>query len=148
MPYVDRPLPEGLKLPKLREPTPAEKKRNANLIHNGRIPGVVNKLSRDVKAGIINGAIAHGYDGAGEGGLDGFFRMCCERFPKNYMHLISKLVPLQVNSNVTGATINAVNIVSIPTGNYLSQEDIDRITGPRQIEHEQTPDLAPDPLET
>jgi UDP-apiose/xylose synthase len=100
--------------------------RNANLTyHEGRVPGVPNKLTKDLKTGIIDGAAAHGADGQGKDGLGGYLSMCATRFPKAYMQLLGKLVPMQLTDNV-GKTILSVNINSVQHDTYLSAEDIER----------------------
>jgi hypothetical protein len=134
MPYVDRPLPEGLELPKLRS-----EKSLANLKLGGRLPGSINRISKDLKSGILNGAIAHGYDGEGAGGLDGYLQMCATKYPKHYMHLLGKLLPLQVGDGLTGQRIGTINIVSVPEGRYLSEEDIAKTRAPSFIEHDSQP---------
>jgi hypothetical protein len=118
MPYVDHPLPADLELPAINpkpKSLPPRKKK-----------GAIAKISRDVKAGILNGAIACGYDGAGEGGLDGFFLMCAQRHPKAYLALLGKFVPLQVSADVPGQTIGSINIVSVPRNHFLSGEMIEK----------------------
>jgi hypothetical protein len=102
----------------------------------GRQKGNVAKVTRDLKAGIINGAIAHGADGEGLNGLDGYLQMCATRYPKQYMQLLGKLMPHVINADVSAPYIGAVNIVSIPSGRYLSQQDIERLREPPpQLEH-------------
>ena len=102
MTFVDRPLPEGLELPKLREKRQVSEKSLANLTYReGRVPGSINKISKDLKSGILNGAIAYGADGQGTGGLDGYLYMCAGRYPKSYMELLGKLMPLQVSPTPT-----------------------------------------------
>ncbi len=67
MPFgPDRPLPADFEVSPI-----VTRKKKANFPHPGRAPGVLNKLSRDLKAGVIEGAAAYGSDGAGTGGLHG-----------------------------------------------------------------------------
>ena len=57
------PMPvDGFELSRLRpEPSAARPKRAfPPAITPGRNPGVVNRITRDLKAGILNGSIAHG----------------------------------------------------------------------------------------
>lgn len=128
MPYIDRPLPADFEVPAiapLRHKPPRKRK------------GQVAKVTRDLKQGILNGAIAHGYDGEGEGGLDGYLAMCAEKYPKHYMNLLGKLVPMQLNTDVSGQRIGSINIVSIPSNHFLSAEDIARMrVSPPLLEHE------------
>ena len=49
--------------------------------------------------------------------------MCAARYPKHYLTLLGKLVPLQVNGEV-GRHISTVNVISIPHGKFLTREEI------------------------
>jgi hypothetical protein len=130
MTFIDRPLPEGLELPTLRE------KRVANLKHEGRIPGSINRISKDLKNGVLNGAIAYGCDGQGTGGLDGYLYMCAAKFPKAYLHLLGKLLPMQVQGDGIPRPGITLNVVSVDSGSYLSPEDIAKLREqPALIEH-------------
>ena len=40
-----------------------------------RRKGIANKITRDIKHGVIEAAVRHGRDGKGAGGLIGFFRI-------------------------------------------------------------------------
>ena len=110
----------------LELPTIGRKKSNQNLISGrGRLKGVVNKVSRDLKNGVLNGAIACGYDGNGLGGLDGFLLMCAQRHPKHYMALLGRLMPMQPSADV-GHHIETVNILPVASGSFLSHEEIEK----------------------
>lgn len=130
----DRPLPTDFAVPAIAPP-----KRKPKFIPN-KPKYAVAKITRGLKQGILDGAAAHGFDGEGQGELEGYFQMCAAKYPKHYLALIGKIVPLTIDSNATGNVITAVNIVSIPSGNFLSQEDIERVRATRQIEHISTPD--------
>jgi hypothetical protein len=114
--------------------------------------GAIDKLHRDVKKGILNAAIACGYDGEGEGGLDGFFLMCAQKHTRAFLHLVGKLVPLQVQNEISGAMISAVNVISVPHDHYLSAEDIAALRRPglhevdRQIVETMPLEHMPEPL--
>jgi hypothetical protein len=97
-----------------------------NKPRSGRGRGHINKLTRDVKEGIIEGAAAYGSNGKGAGGLHGYFKMCARRYPKQYMQLLGRLLPLQIHAdaNLANAFIGAVNIISVPTDHFLKHEDI------------------------
>jgi hypothetical protein len=104
-----------------------QQQRKANLKPNGgpgRPVGAVAKITKDLKAGILNGAIAHGADGEGLGGLDGYLQMCATKYPKHYMQLLAKLLPLQVRADVANAVVSEVRIISVPADCYLSEEQI------------------------
>lgn len=81
-------LPADFELPKLRDP----RLDNLSRAGQGRVPGIVNRITKDLKTGIINGAVAHGADGAGKDGLDGYLAMCATKFPKAYLGVLAKLV--------------------------------------------------------
>lgn len=123
--FVDRPLPEALELPRLQEPRPRDKRRD-NLRNGpgfGRPRGSQGKVTKDLKEGLIEGAVLCGYNGAGEGGLVGYCRWLAERHPKVYGHLLAKLLPY--NLNATSAAIQTVKIVSIPSGVFLNHEQME-----------------------
>ena len=140
MPYVDHPLPEDLDLPRL-----CEKPRYNGLKNlrygpgTGRAKGATDKISRDLKEGIIEGAVLHGYDGEGEGGLISYCHHLAERHPKAYCGLLAKILPYNVHANVGGARIGSVNILSVPTDHYLSAEDAERLRVPSRVEPGRTP---------
>jgi hypothetical protein len=127
MTFVDRPLPEDLKLPQLREPKPRDKRLDNLRVGIGRIPGTQNKICRDLKEGLLEGAIRHGYDGNGLDGLVGYCHHLAERYPKTYGYLLGKLLPYNFNANVASAAINEVRIISIPSGQHYSSADLRRI---------------------
>jgi hypothetical protein len=142
MPYVDHPLPEDFYVSVIAPP-----KHKVKYDPPTKQKGAVAKLTRDVKAGILNGAIAHGADGEGLGGLDGYFFMCASKYPKHYMHLLGKLMPMQVQGDGVVRPGVTLNIVSIPHDNYLSLEDIERLKSPgaviEQPLQQAAPELAP-----
>ena len=142
MTFVDRPLPDGLVLPTLRE------KRIANLKHEGRKPGSTTKITKDLKEGITEAATNIGRDGHGEGGLIGYLEDLALNHKKAFTSLLVKLLPMQVSGDGTlGAHISAINIVSVPSGSYLSDEDIVKMRSPgRLLEH--APQLEQDPVPT
>jgi hypothetical protein len=126
MPYVDRPLPASLELPQLRPSRPRDKRLD-NLRHDGRVKGVQNRICRDLKEGLLQGAILHGYDGQGQGGLIGFCLHLAERHKKAYCGLLGKLLPYNLNATTSAQTISTVRVLSVPSGEYLSREAIQKI---------------------
>ena len=88
-----------------------------------------NRISRDLKEGIVDAAIAVGRDGNGTDGLAGYLEMCAKKYPKQYISLLSRVLPLQITTN-TGAFIGEVNIVSVPPDRFLSSEDVKRLQSP------------------
>jgi hypothetical protein len=136
---------DGFELPRLRpEPSAARPKRAFPPgITPGRNPGVVNRITRDLKAGILNGAIAHGADGEGLGGLDGYLLMCATKYPKHYMQLLGKLLPLQVNADVNNAVVGEVRVLSVPADCYLSAQQIAKMNRAAPL-IDQAPQLEPE----
>ncbi|MBO4228139.1 hypothetical protein [Bradyrhizobium neotropicale] len=96
--------------------------------------GTVNRITRDLKAGIVDAAAAHGSDGQGTGGLTGYLFWLAGSHPKAFSGLLAKLLPLQVNGNVN-TTVGTVNIVSVPVDRYLSAADMAKVATPQTIEH-------------
>lgn len=129
----------GFELPRLRPEPPAPRPKRtlpAGMTPGGN-PGAVNRITRDLKAGILNGAIAHGADGEGLGGLDGYLQMCAARFPKHYMHLLGKLLPLTLDADVNKTVVGVVNVVSIRSDNYMTREAIAKLAPVFEIEDAQ-----------
>jgi hypothetical protein len=149
MPYVDRPLPEALELPRLRAPRPRDKRLDNLRPGHGRIRGTQNKICRDLKEGLLEGAILHGYDGAGQGGLIGYCLHLAERHPKAYCGLLGRLLPYNLNANVASAMINEVKIISVPSGGRLSPEQMARAQAGEPFVIDQSPPEQLDaPIET
>ena len=114
-------------------------KRLDNLKHEGRKKGSTDKICRDLKEGIIEAAVNVGRDGAGTDGLVGFLEDTALHHRKAFCGLLAKVLPLQASPFSGGTTrIEAVNIISVPTDNYLSEEDMARIRNQnrRTLEHE------------
>ena len=118
--------PKSLKLPNIsgRKPLPPPK---------GRELGSVNRLTRDLKLGIVDAAAAHGSDGRGAGGLTGYLFFLAGKHPKAFSSLLGKMLPLQVNSHST-SLVGQVNIVSVPAGQHFNPDEIGRLA--QTIEHE------------
>jgi hypothetical protein len=86
---------------------------------------VHNKLTRDIKEGIIDGAVAHGSDGKGKGGLNGYLTMCARLYPKQYMYLLGKLLPFVVRNTVDATLrVDKVNVVPIQSDRYVTAEQM------------------------
>jgi hypothetical protein len=135
MPFEANPAPpESFRLPQIKtKHKPPE---------HGRAVGTVNKITRDLKSGIIDAATAYGSDGQGTGGLTGYLFMLAGDHPKAFASLLGKMLPLQVSSSIQNL-IGQVNIVSIPADHYLSREDARKLAEPPIVEHErETPQAA------
>jgi len=84
-------------------------------------------LSRDIKEAIISGAARHGSDGQGTGGMPGYLEMCAKDYPKEYMGLLARLVPLQVRgqaAGMAGINIGSVNIHPVASDRYLTAQEM------------------------
>ena len=135
MTFVDRPLPETLQLPRLCEPRPRYNGK-ANLRTGpgiGRIKGQQNKICRDLKEGLLQGAILHGYDGEGEDGLIGYCHHLAERHPKAYASLLARLLPYNLNANVASAQISEVKIISVPSGQQITRAGLAALEGRHEL---------------
>jgi hypothetical protein len=100
-------------------------RRGHKPIRNGREKGVHNKITRDIKEGIIDGAVAHGQDGKGKGGLRGYLTMCATKYPKQYMYLLGKLLPFVVRNTVDASLrVQSVNVVPVQSDRYVTAEDM------------------------
>jgi hypothetical protein len=109
----------------------------------GRLKGTVNKVTRDLKNGIVDAAIALGRNGEGEGGLQGYLQFLGWHHPKAFASLLGKILPLQVTGDgLPGTTIGTVNVISVPADHYLSAEDIEKMRPTLEIEH--APEYAVD----
>lgn len=86
-----------------------------------RVKGIPNKISRDLREGILDAAISHGADGNGKGGLSG----CCDWLLRNhtkaFVPLLVRLLPLQVSGQVNHQTKLNVQIVSVPRGMFYNR---------------------------
>jgi hypothetical protein len=140
--FVDHPLPASLVLPRLQAPRPRDKRLD-NLQRNGRPKGAQDKITKDLKLGLIEGAVQAGFDGEGTGGLIGYCKWMAMFHPKAYATLLVKLLPYNIHANTESSpTITSVNILSVPSGCHLTQEQMEcaRQGQPFAIDHEPTPD--------
>jgi hypothetical protein len=149
MPYVDRPLPEALELPRLREARPRDKRLD-NLRQGpgiGRVKGVQNKICRDLKEGCLEAAINVGRDGNGLDGLVGFLEDLARNHKRAFTSLLVKMLPMQLTADVNKSTINEVRIISVPAGGRLSPEQMERVQAgePFVIDHVSQQEHAPQP---
>src|SRR4051812_42634900 len=121
--FVDRPLPEGLELSPLR----GKRLANLTLRGEGRAPGVPNKITKDLKEGVLTAAANIGRDGNGEGGLVGFLEDLALHHKKAFTSLLVKVLPMTGGYDGTPKPTIALNVVSIESGNYLSIADCERL---------------------
>lgn len=65
----------------------------------GRQRGTVNKTTRELREGILDSAVRLGYDGKGKDGLVGFLMMLGEKWVPQYVTLLAKIIPHEINAN-------------------------------------------------
>lgn len=129
------PTPASFELPRLRE-KPHDRRLDNLRPGLGRVRGVQNKICRDLKVGLLDAAIAHGADGQGAGGLQGYLFMLAAEHKKTFAHLLAKLLPLQLTSDgAIGGVSVSLNVTSVPSGSYLTEESIERLRQPLQLDH-------------
>lgn len=109
-----------------RPAKPAHRFQPGNQLATNRGP---NKITSDLKQGIVGAAAEVGYDGKGEGGLQGYLKFLAEDYPKQFTSLLGRVIPLQINAS-PGAFIGAVNIVGVPNDRYLTAEQIKALRPP------------------
>src|SRR4051812_18374277 len=91
----------------------------------GRRKGSVNKATADIKQCFIEAAQRIGSDGKGRGGVRGFIEKTGRANPEALMIALSRFVPPPPRQNENAiASIGVVNVVAVPTGKYLSAEDV------------------------
>ena len=120
-----------------------------NTLSRGRMKGSVNRITKDLKLGLLDAAESLGEDGNGKNGLTGYLRFVGANHPKAFCHMLGKVLPLQINGTglASDAPPVAINIICVPSGHFLSEEDIAHTRGepvqPPQIEH--APQIEPQP---
>ena len=80
----------------------------------------------DLRTLILDAAAAIGMDGSGRDGLLGYLKYAASTFPKQYLQVIAKVLPLQIDSKSTINVIEHVNIVSVPPDRYMPPQDISK----------------------
>ena len=126
-PGLKMPTPDTLDLPVIN-PNPKPKKpgtfgRGNPPPGKGRMRGSVNKVTRDLKNGILTAAANLGRDSVGTDGLVGYLVYLGAHHPKAFAGLLAKMLPLQVNADVNNAVVGAINVVSIPRDRFLSMAE-------------------------
>jgi hypothetical protein len=112
--------------------------------------GAHHKMAQAIKKGIFKGAVAHGRDGKGDGGLDGYFEFLAAKHPKVFAGLLGRLLPLHLKTDVAAAGVNTnftINVVGVPSGTMFSKAEIESMQLdelPPMIEHERAPALVID----
>lgn len=88
----------------------------------GRRWGSKSRIPQSLKQAILDAAISHGADSRGLGGLQGYGFFLASKHPKAFCGLLGKLLPLQLDADLTNSLVTAVTIVSVPADQYLSGE--------------------------
>ena len=93
-----------------------------------RKKGTQNKITQDLRKGIVEGAAEHGEDGKGKGGLVGYLEFCARKHPKAYLGLLGKLLPYNLAADIKEGTTAIFEIVAVPPGRYITvpQDVLDR----------------------
>jgi hypothetical protein len=107
-------------------PKSTTKFQPGNALAAGRGP---NKITMDLKQGIVGAASELGYDGKGLGGLQGYLKFLAEDYPKQFTSLLGRVIPLQITAT-PGMFIGQVNIVGVPPDRYMSAEQIRALQPP------------------
>lgn len=118
-------MPADFEVPAIHQ-KPRDKRLN-NLQHLGRPKGAQDKISRDLKNGIIDAAIVHGSDGEGAGGLAGYLFLLAAEHKKTFGNLLMKLLPMNLTGSVEQSLVGTVRIISAPSGIQLSTAELRRI---------------------
>jgi hypothetical protein len=146
------PTPNSFSVPNIN-PTPRPKRHLYGPDYPppkiGRKKGVPNRVTADLKRGVVDAAIALGCDGNGTNGLQGFLMHLGWHHPKAFCGLLAKLLPLQISGDLQhSGGVATVNVISVPAGNYLTQEDVARLSAPG-LQLERAPQQAEEtPAET
>ena len=104
-----------------RKPAPEQPGPRAH-VRNRR--GRLNRPTLDLKHGITEAAVRHGFDGKGKDGLVGDCQFLAAKHPKAFAGLLRKVLPLNVNENtdfVGGAL--TINIMPVQPGHFLDADN-------------------------
>ena len=101
----------------------------------GRTKGQQNKICRDLKEGVLTAAINVGRDGHGTDGLVGFLEDLAMYHKKAFCSLLVKMLPLNLHADVNTASVNQINIVSVPADHYFVPEAGSDPSAPGVLKH-------------
>lgn len=88
----------------------------------GRKKGVPNRSTLNVKLAFIEAATRIGSNGKGLGGLRGFIERVGRSNPEALLLALARLIPPPAKQEEATPAIGVVNVVAVPAGRYLSQE--------------------------
>lgn len=67
--------------------------------HGGRLKGVPNRVTRELKSAILEAAEKHGSDGKGRDGIVGYLFRLAKIEPKAFSALLGRILPLQISGD-------------------------------------------------
>ena len=86
--------------------------------------GVQNQIPAAIKRAIFDGAVRHGRDGKGAGGFEGYCEFLAARHPEAFAGLLGRVLPV-ADDYSKGSGVMTINIVGVPSGQFLSKEEIE-----------------------
>jgi len=107
--------------------------KNDGRFPKGHVPavrharGTRNKITRDIKEGLIKSAVKHGFDGEGKDGLVGYFNYLLKNDLRAHANLIGRLIPLDLTANLQHHQRLTVKVVSVPRGTFFTKEQAEQI---------------------
>jgi hypothetical protein len=111
----------------------------------GRPLGAKSKFTTDLKSAILEAAANIG-DDQGRQGLVAFLEDSARRHRKAYLMLLARLMPLQVDGSVSSTPVSSINILSIPSGCFLTAEQLEQPSSLSALANEHAPPAAlPEP---
>jgi hypothetical protein len=117
------------RVPSKRKPADIEvhdqrgKFMKGNAASPGRPKGSKDRFGRDLKECILEAASRVGADGRGRGKLLGYLETCARQHRKQYLQVLSKLVPIQVRQTGDALIGNmTIQVMPVPSGSYLTND--------------------------
>jgi len=138
--FRDTPLPASFEI----APINPRKKSNSNLVHRGRTAGQPNLFTKDLKSAILEAAANIG-DEQGREGLVAYLEECARKHRKTYLMLLARLMPLQVDGSLSNTPVSSINVLSIPSGCFLTPEQLKQPSSLSALAIEHAPTAAPAP---
>lgn len=93
-----------------------------------RPKGAVNRVTSQLKAGILAAAVEHGSDGNGKDGLPGYLRHCAKKHPRHFLQLLRTIMPRKISTEAAKA-INDMLAPPIPPQPLSAMEKFRRARG-------------------
>jgi hypothetical protein len=87
---------------------------------------------------VISASRRHGSDGKGKDGFPGFIFYLATKHPKAAARIVEKILPLTIKGDgLAGPSISTINVVSVPSGSFLTKEELAKFAPPSLREIEQ-----------